>query len=168
VPAFDGDIEDVLAMAEAHEGPAWIRLGRGELPAGAETPPGFSPWRCHRAGAGTVVIAVGPIAGSALAVLAASTASLWSLGVLPVPTPPDALLAAIAGSRLVIVEEHRPANGAGAQIAHKLALLGVHPGKFIHLHAGSANPGYGSQMWLRSQVGLDGPAILAAASGAPD
>jgi transketolase len=165
VPAFDSDVEDVLLMAEDHEGPAWIRLGRGELPAGAEAPPTFTPWRCHRVGVGTVVISVGPIAGTVLATLADTAASLWTLGVFPVPTPPNVLLSAINGRRLVIVEEHRPANGAGPQIAHQLALLGVHPTEFVHLHAGATSRGYGSQTWLRSQVGLDGPSIRAAVLG---
>lgn len=64
VPCFDGDVAATVEEAGRTDGPAYIRLGRGELPAG-RTAPAYAPWRKLSEGTGAVVVAVGPLAGIA-------------------------------------------------------------------------------------------------------
>lgn len=168
VPAFDEDVAAVVERAAAGRGPAYIRLGRGELPAGVVAPE-YAPWRCLRAGSGAVVIAAGPLAGVAMAALAdlpEPGPALWVAGELPLSAapPPAALVAAIAASgRLCVIEEHVSQGGLGAMLASWALTAGIAVPRFRHLFARGYPSGlYGSQAFHRRESGLDAESIRAA------
>ena len=167
VPAFDEDVAAVVERAAAIPGPAYIRLGRGELPAGMVAPD-YAPWRCLLAGGGPVVVAAGPLAGAALAALAglASGPALWVAGELPVSAaPPPAALAAalVASGRLCVIEEHVGQGGLGAMLATWALSSGIAVPRFRHLCARGYPSGlYGSQGFHRRESGLDAQSIRAA------
>ena len=164
LPAFNEDVAPIVARAGA-AGPCYIRLGRGELPAGAIVPP-YAPWRCLAAGDGPVVVAAGPLAGVAMAALAGLAdvrCELWVVSELPLTAnpPPAALAARIAASgRLCVIEEHVGQGGLGAMLATWALNAGVAVRGFSHLHArGYPSHRYGSQAFHRRESGLDADSI---------
>src|SRR6202021_542926 len=91
VPAFTEDMSQTLERAGDLSGPAYVRLGRGEKPEG-EIVPAYAPWRRLLDGRAGVMIAVGPLAGSAWGVLRqfdpASRPALWAVSELPIGANP--------------------------------------------------------------------------------
>lgn len=171
IPAFDEDVQEAVALVGNMSTPCYLRLGRGEPPTGF-TPPPFEPWRQLVDGAGPVIVAVGPIAGTLIGPLlrqpVALRPSLWTVGMLPVMRylPPAAIEQAIAtAGALLIVEEHVARGSFASEYLLYLAERGQIPRRFKSLHAQAPQfKHYGSQRWLRQQSGLDPDAILAAAS----
>jgi transketolase len=161
VPCFNEDVASTIASAANWPHPCYIRLGRGELPEG-ETCPAYQPWRRVLAGAGAVVVSVGPIGGSAWLELRdlpeALRPDLWILSELPLSAgslPPDLVARVAAGAHLVVVEEHIAHGGVGVMLAHRLLLDGIVVKRFTGLNAtGLALGVYGSQKFLREQSGL--------------
>ncbi|NEU10821.1 transketolase [Methylobacterium sp. BTF04] len=170
VPAFDEDVAATVAAAGAIAGPAYIRLGRGEMPAG-EVAPAYAPWRRLRGGTGPVIVAVGPMAGVAWAALAAEDvlqdADLWAVSELPLSLcpPPDAFIEAVRASRrLCVIEEHVAQGGLGHSLAAWCLERGLPVEGFRTLNAAGYPSGtYGSQGFHRRESGLDAPAIRSAA-----
>ena len=169
VPAFEADLGAIVSAMAALEAPAYLRLGRCERPAGFEVP-AFAPWRRLRAGAGPVVVAVGPLVGSLLAALDAAEGGhadpeVWSLVELPlVPEAvPEGLLQSLARSRrLLVVEEHVATGGAGEAIAAFVLEAGVGLDAFGRAVArGYPSGRYGSQAFHRRECGLDSETLLA-------
>lgn len=70
IPAFDEDVEAVLDRAGGAQKPAYIRLGRGEIPKGYAVPT-YAPWRQLLQGDGKTVVVAGPLVGTYLAALEA-------------------------------------------------------------------------------------------------
>lgn len=169
VPTFDEDVAAVIEAAGNSTSPAYIRLGRGEIPAGYQPPP-YAPWRQLTSGGGPVVIAAGPLAGTYLAALQglpeAVRPNLWVVTELPVSASPmpSALLSQVAASALLLVaEEHVSQGSVGSQVALELAVAGASPARVVHLCALAHHYGrYGSQSWLRLQSKLDPASLLAA------
>lgn len=170
VPVFDQDVPDVVTRAGETTGPVYLRLGRGEPPAGY-APPSYAPWRQLTAGGGAVVVGVGPLVGTYIEPFAAlpeeTRPNLWAACELPLGAnpPPAALLDQIAKSRrLLVVEEHVARGGAGAELALMALQQGWPVEDFRHLCAsGRIHPTYGSQAFLRLQSGLDPASMLEAA-----
>jgi transketolase len=178
VPAFDEDVAEVVTRAGDLAAPVYLRLGRGEPPAGYAPPP-YAAWRQLTEGGGGVVIAVGPLVGTYLAPFLSlpeeTRPNLWTACELPLAAnpPPPALVAQVARSRrLLVVEEHVARGGAGAELA-LMALAQRWPVEdFRHLCASGRIPStYGSQAFMRALSGLDPAAVLQAATserpGAP-
>lgn len=169
VPVFDEDLDSVVAQTNAHAGPSYIRLGRGELPPEYRAPQ-YAPWRQLVEGPGAVVVAVGPLAGSYVKVCADleydRRPSLWAVSELPLsrnPLPEQLLAQIIQSGTLLVAEEHVVQGSFGAELAHMLLRTGAPRLKFSHLHAAAHHfGGYGSQRFLREQSGLDPKALLAA------
>lgn len=168
VPAYDEDVAAMVERAAAAPGPAYLRCGRAELPAGGVAP-AYAPWRCLIAGVGPVVVTVGPLAGLAAAALAdlpAPGCALWLAGELPVAAapPPEALAARLAAAAgLCVIEEHVAQGGLGAMLAVWALGAGITVGRFRHLHArGYPSGRYGSQAFHRRESGLDAASIRAA------
>jgi transketolase len=173
-PAFDEDVAAVVAAAGASDLPAYIRLGRGEAPRDALVP-GYAPWRCLLDGDCGVMVAVGPLAGSAWSVLRGMAVdarpALWALCELPLaPSPPEAFVRALRrGAQLAVLEEHVAHGGAGAMLCLWAAQAGIPLRKFVHLHASNVpRATYGAQQFMRLQAGLDPASIAAAASSFAD
>lgn len=167
VPAFDTDVAAVVAAAGSARGPAYLRLGRGELPAG-RTAPAYAPWRRLRVGAGPVMVAVGPMAGIAWGALGdeADGADLWAVSELPLtmnPPPPAFVAALRASGRLCVVEEHVAQGGLGHSLAAWCLQQGIAIAGLRLLNAAGYPSGtYGSQTFHRHESGLDAAAIRAA------
>ena len=172
VPAFDEDVAAVVALAGASADPCYVRLGRGEPPRGYVPPP-FAAWRRLREGVGPIVLALGPLAGTALQALSAAgaTAELWAVGALPFPAagPPAELRTAIASGRPIIVyEEHVRHGGLGAAFAQWVLEEGLPAARMRHLAIDPKAPAerYGSQPYMRQSSGI-APEQLLAAINAP-
>jgi transketolase len=169
VPVFDEDMEAVVLNASDCGGPAYIRMGRGEAPAGYAIP-AYEPWRQLIDGGGGVIIAVGPLAGSYIALLETlpfeARPNLWALSRLPIEQnpPPTKLVEQIESSEILCVaEEHVKRGGAGSELALYLLEGDIKVKHFIHKYALSHHyERYGSQTFLRRQSALDAESIIAA------
>jgi transketolase len=169
VPTFDEDLAEAVPWVGNENGPCYLRLGRGEPPAGWKVPD-FAPWRALTAGEGPPMVVVGPLAGTYVSSFeslpVSSRPNLWAVSVLPIEAapPPEALLAQIKGAgALLVAEEHVAQGGFGAAFALWLARRGLCPLRFGHLHAlAHRYPRYGSQAFLRRESKLDPGAAIAA------
>lgn len=161
VPCFNEDVAPVIQSAGKWQHPCYVRLGRGELPAGEQAPQ-YQAWRRVLKGAGSVVVTAGPIGGSVWSALRdlpeGDRPDLWIVSELPLSSCalPDALTEKLgAGANLVVVEEHIAHGGLGAMLIHRLLTDGVPIGRFANLNAaGLALNAYGSQTYLRERSGL--------------
>ena len=162
IPAFNEDVDDVVAAAVAIDGPSYLRMGRGESPPGWPVPR-FAPWRQLTSGGGPVVVAAGPLAGTYIEAFEAkpddSRPNLWVVGALPFERYPlpDVLISQleVSGS-LCVAEEHVSQGSVAAQLMLELAHRGVAVKRFKHLHALAHNyDSYGSQHYLRKKSALD-------------
>jgi len=167
VPVFDEDVEEVVSKAGDTAGPAYIRLGRGELPAGVSAPL-YSPWRQLTSGGGLVMIVAGPIAGSYIAPLLQLPESirpnLWVVSELPINInlPPSQLIAQLSQyKKLLVIEEHVEQGGIASQLALWLLSQGIALEKFVHRCATKHHfESYGSQVFLRAKSSLDPVSIM--------
>jgi transketolase len=164
VPAFNEDVAPVVERAGA-EGPSYVRLGRGELPADV-TLPAYAPWRRLIAGDGPVVVAAGPLAGSAMAALRDLQGvhpELWVVSELPlaaVPPPPEFVDRIAASGQLCVIEEHVDQGGLGQMLAIWALNAGITVRAFRHQHARGYPSGlYGSQTFHRRESMLDADSI---------
>ncbi|MGB4116272.1 MAG: transketolase [Polaromonas sp.] len=168
-PVFDEDVPEAVVNAGATQAASYLRLGRGEPPKGYLVP-AYAPWRQLVQGAGPVVIAVGPLAGTYIEALQLMPEQLrpclWAVAELPLSMHPlpDELLRQIALVQTVcIAEEHVARGGLGSEIALYFALAGIMPKRMAHLHALAHHyPRYGSQSYLRVQSRLDPRSLLSA------
>jgi len=166
VPCFDDDVAVVIHAAKQRQTPCYIRLGRGELPAGEETP-AYHPWRELLAGDNAIVIATGPIASmvwhTCRDLPETQRPSVWVVSELPLT--PDSLPAAVTskiagGAKLIVVEEHISHGGLAQMMLYYCATHGISVRDFHSLHArGIAIGVYGSQSYLRQQSQLTPVAI---------
>jgi transketolase len=163
VPVTSADVQASLAEALAKGGPAYIRLnlaakvdfiGDGSL----------RPFRQVRAGDGGVIVCLGPLVREVVNALASAgdaSPSIWTLARFPFDDLPARLVEELRTTRKVlVVEEHVAAGGAGEAFA--AALLGVidAPIRFAHLYArGYPSGRYGSQRWHLEESGLAGEAL---------
>jgi transketolase len=166
VPAFNEDVAPVIEAAARQPHPAYIRLGKGELPP-REMAPAYEPWRQLTDGYGPVIVVAGPLAGTAWAVARElpieTRPSLWVVSELPLDTtpPPSRFVAEVSrNGRLLVIEEHIRQGGLGAMLAHWLLESSVAIRAFRHLSAaGLAVGAYGSQAFLRQHSHLDPESI---------
>lgn len=169
VPVFDEDVPATIVRAGESKGACYLRLGRGEPPKGFSVPP-YAPWRQLTDGAGPVVIAVGPLAGTYIEALLLMSEEirpcLWSVAELPLSMHPmpEALVRQIAQIQsLCIAEEHVARGGFGSELALHFALTGTMPRRIVHLHAlAHQYARYGSQHYLRKQSRLDPQSLVSA------
>lgn len=171
IPAFADDVVPMVRKMAVSHHPAYLRLGRHEMPQDAVIPP-YAQWRKLLAGSRGVAVTVGPVAAEAYAAVTAlpveQRPSLWVLAELPVL--PDSVPAELSGelsapgSYLMVIEEHVAHGGAGMILSHLFALLGVRFDRFLHLHAIGYPPksGYGSQQFHRRLSGIDSASIARA------
>jgi len=172
VPAFDEDIEAVIARVGASRTPAYIRLGRGEPPHGYKVPD-YLPWRQLTSGAGPVVIGVGPLAGIYIEAFKQlpwkSRPNFWVVAELPLaqnPIPEDLLAQIEKCVGLCVAEEHVRHGGFGSLLMLHLASQSIFVPKFRHLYSRAHHfDRYGSQTFLRQQSSLDCESMLSVLSG---
>jgi transketolase len=169
VPVFDDDVAAVVTRAGAASRPAYIRLGRGEAPAGYAVKP-YAPWRQLTYGDGPVVIVVGPLAGTYIAPFEEMSPgrrpNLWAVAELPLECnalPGELVDQISSASALCVAEEHVRRGGFGAELTLHLADEGIAVRHFRHLYARAHYfERYGSQPFLRHHSALDAGSMLAA------
>ncbi len=167
-PVFDEDVEAVVEHAATNGRPTYLRIGRGEPPAGYEVPP-YAAWRELVEGNDGVVIAVGPLAGTYISAIASlpveSRPSLWAVAELPLEDtpPPIELLEQLARAKAVVVaEEHVRQGGFASELALHMSSRGLSVPHIRHLHAlAHTYSSYGSQAFLRAKSRLDPASLLA-------
>lgn len=170
-PVFDEDVPAAIESAARESGAVYLRLGRGEQPAGYAVPD-YSPWRQLVQGEGIPVLAVGPLATTYIAALQdlpdSKRPSLWAVAELPLSRHglPEALEQAISTHRVICVaEEHVARGGFASELSLYLMQRGV-SARMLHLHAKAHHyDRYGSQTYLRAQSGLDPQSLLDAIQG---
>jgi transketolase len=168
VPAFAADVSVIVDHLTQFRHPAYLRLGRCELPPGAELP-SYAPWRCLMEGQGPVVAVVGPLAGGIWKAVRElpdhQRPSLWVITELPIADGaiPAAFFNQLRRSRrLMVIEEHVAQGGVGQMLARALALAGEMPPQFSHRCAqGYVSGNFGSQAFHRKECGLDPESIVA-------
>lgn len=165
IPAFDEDVPTVIDRVGQCQYPAYLRLGRGEIPKDFVVPD-YKPWRQLISGQGMVMIVVGPLVGcylDSLRVLPeAKRPNVWVVSELPILELPNALLEQFALKRgLCVIEEHVQRGGLGSELALYLLNKQIAVGDFYHLYAKAHHyASYGSQSFLRMQSGLDANRVL--------
>ena len=172
VPVFDEDMDAVIAHAGGSNHPAYIRMGRGEQPKDYVVP-AYAPWRQLVHGGGSVVIAVGPLAGTYIKVFQQMAfecrPNLWAVAELPLelnPLPGELLAQIEISSGLCIAEEHVRQGGFGSQLMLYLAEHDITLRNFRHFFARAHHfERYGSQNYLRRQSALDAETIVATLEG---
>ena len=168
VPAFAADVGVIVDRLARFPHPAYLRLGRCELPPDAAWPP-YSAWRQLLEGRGLTAVVVGPLAGGLWAALGElppdRRPSLWVLAELPVAAsslPPLFLEQLGRSGHLMVIEEHVPSGGAAEALLYALAVAGRSPARFSHRCAvGYPSGFYGSQSFHRRECGLDAKSIFA-------
>jgi len=168
IPTFDEDVGETVARAGAAEAPAYLRLGRGEAPAGYPIP-AYAPWRQLTQGSGIVVIVAGPLAGAYISTFSALPEelrpNLWVVSELPLSLnpPPAELERQLRDSRrLCVVEEHVSRGGLGSELALFSLKSQWRLEDFHHLFARAHHfSSYGSQSFLRIQAGIDLQSVMA-------
>lgn len=172
-PVFDEDIPAAVEATGAWPHAAYLRLGRGEPPVGFNVP-AYAPWRQLVSGqSGALIIAVGPLAGTYVAMLEAlpegDRPSLWALAELPVDPaglPPRLVAQAKAADTVCVAEEHVEQGGAGMALAILFLRENIAVRRFVHLHAlAHVYDTYGSQKFLRKKSCLDPQSLLRALNG---
>ncbi|WP_201313753.1 hypothetical protein [Dyella sp. EPa41] len=165
-PVFDEDVPAAIESASKETRAVYLRLGRGEQPAGYAIPD-YSPWRQLVQGEGIPVIAVGPLATTYISALQDLSDSrrpnLWAVAELPLSRHglPEALEQAIRTHQVICVaEEHVAHGGFASELSLYLMQRGV-SARMLHLHAKAHHyDRYGSQAYLRAQSGLDPQSLL--------
>ncbi len=170
IPTDAEETAKALITLVDNPGPGYVRLSTEPLPVvtGPDSPFDLGAPSVLREGSDVGLVASGALVFEALCAAdlledAGQSARVLAIHTLS-PFEP-ALLEALARElgALVVAEEHAPAGGLGAVCAQALAQESV---AFEHLHAGSKPVGAASNPTLRSALGLDREAIVAAAGRA--
>jgi transketolase len=167
IPVFDEDLHPIVEKLLTLKHPAYLRLGRDELPSGMRRP-AYSPWRKLLDGGGPVVVAVGPLGGAywmeAAQLELEQQPKLWILSELPVIETelPEAFLQDLkVADRLLVAEEHVAHGGVGEMLSRVLLLQGMAPKRFGNLCAQGYPSGlHGSQNFHRCESGMDAKQFL--------
>lgn len=168
VPVFDEDIAAVIGKIGMDTHSTYLRLGRGEPPAGY-TVPEYAAWRQLVAGNGPPVIAVGPLAGTYIKAVAElpedRRPDLWAVSELPLasnPLPKNLVDRILARGCVYVAEEHVSQGSFAAALAMYLLERNM-SARMTHLYARAHHyPRYGSQSYLRAKSGLDPQSLLRA------
>ncbi len=162
IPFCDQDVEEVIGSMMACDGPAYLRLGKGEKPKRIKLPK-YSPVRKILTGNKLTVVSIGPvglnvlqaeekIAGNPVDFFVVSELSIKKL----LPTLKSSV---IRTKKLLVVEEHVARGGLGEHLTHKLSEAGLYF-KFFHLCAQGYPSGcYGSQNFHQTESHLDSKSI---------
>lgn len=128
IPADHEETEQAVMALTAHEGPAYLRLYRGDVPQSLGMPGRFEigKVRLLRTGPDCMVFATGRMVERALAAAAALEQEGLSVGVCNVsslsPLDAEGIAAAAAPARCIVtVEEHSVYGGLGGAICEVLA-----------------------------------------------
>jgi len=170
-PADAAETRSALLAAAAHDGPVYLRVGRGPVPAihpGLEVP-GFRLGRAitMRQGGDVTLMATGTLLSAALEAAEELAQRGIAAAVLSVPTvkPLDeeaVLNAASQTAGIVTIEDNRLAGGFGGAVAEYLGQHRPSPLRMIGIP--EVYPVVGKPEELYREYRMDVPAIVAAAT----
>ncbi len=170
IPAFDCDVDAMVTKLFEADHPAYLRLGRSELPRGRDAP-AYRAWRRLSRGGGATLLVAGPLVGGIWAEAIQQDPELrpnvWAVCELPIEELPREFLEDVRRSdHLIVVEEHVARGGVGQMIACALLESGLAPRRFVTRPAlGYISGRYGSQMFHRKESGIDAASIIELAVG---
>lgn len=162
IPVFDEDLAALIPRIGQSQDPAYLRLGKGEVPAGYPVTP-YAPWRQLIEGDGPTIIAVGPITGTFLGDFLAMSQerrpNFWACSELPLsqnPFPEKLLAQVLKSKNLSVIEEHVLQGSLASAIAIQF-LSGSIALDYFRVFCAKQHiyNSYGSQKFLRKQSALD-------------
>ena len=156
-------VETKLATAAllAHDGPGYLRLGKGGEPTIHQVDPGFQIGRALslREGDDATIIATGAILAEAARAVDLLAEQGIHAGLLSMPTiqplDTEAVLRAARTPLIVTVEEHRPVGGLGSAVAETLADEPQSRARLIRCGVTISPKIVGSGAYLRERNHLD-------------
>ena len=166
-PCDADEMERAMPLTVGHQGPVYIRLGRGGdkvVTCDRKFVIGDAVPMCN-SGTGVLLVATGTTTQIAL-----EASKFAGLGVLYMPTlkPLDCagvVRAARAMSHVITIEDHSIIGGLGSAVAEVLAESGD-KGTFKRIGYPDVFPhGYGTQDEMRARYGITAEAIVAAVKG---
>lgn len=166
VPSFN---EDILAMISNITSPTYLRLGRDTRPNNVNVPT-YSPWRKILSGGNGVMVALGPLAGTAweafLETPFEQRPSIWAVTDFSPELIDNQFLYEIKNKKLYIIEEHVESGGLGMIISLILVKNNIPVSRFIHRTAlRYPTNRFGSQSFHQKQCGLDIDSIKSMVEG---
>jgi transketolase len=157
VPISNEDVFQTFDAGFAHDGPSYLRMGFGVLPATA-TLPHYSPIRRIQVGNQITVLGLGPVALNALNAVQKNKfdADLFAISEAPILHLPEEFKASVKRTgKLLVLEEHVSRGGIGEMIAYHLMKSGISV-QFHHRFAlGYPTKLYGSQKYHQGLSHLD-------------
>lgn len=162
VPAFN---EDISAMLSDLEVPTYLRLGYDEHPKGLQVPK-YASWREVLVGGQGILVALGPLAGTAWKALndlpIKQRPSVWAVTEMDLQLIPEIFWDALVKCpMLYVIEEHVAEGGLGMNLSLAILQKGYRVQKFVHRFALRYPSGrFGSQTFHRRESGLDSESIL--------
>jgi transketolase len=163
------EVESVLDVAQAIEGPVYVRMLRGEVPRlfDPADPMRFQTARVLRRGSDVTVLssgicteealrAIGPIAGRGVSVRHLHVSTLK-------PFADPAAVDALASARLGVVtmENHNTIGGLGSAVAEVMAEAGM-ARRLVRLGINDQYSHGASRAYLMRECGLDASALVGA------
>lgn len=176
VPADAAEARQVVGLALNHDGPTYIRLGKGGEPAVHEAPPVLARGAVLplRHGGDALIVANGGLVAEALAAADSLGRDGWSVAVWSVPwlAPFDAAAFADAARRFAVIltaEEGVTTGGLGAAAAAVVAReAGARAQLLMAGVPDDRKRGVMSQETARATFGLDGAGLAVRLRGALD
>jgi transketolase len=164
------DVESVLDVAQAVDGPVYVRMLRGEIPRlfPADRPMRLGEVRELGRGEELLLISSGIATEEAMRAAAAMRQRDVSVGHLHVstlkPFAAEAVVAAAAGARcgVITIENHTVIGGLGAAVAEALAEAGA-ARRLVRLGLQDRFAHGASPRYLMRECGIDAVAVVAAA-----
>jgi transketolase len=159
IPFCDEDVEAVCDAMMSREGPSYLRMGLGSLPARLGKLSKYEPVRQILSGPACTVVGLGPVILNAVAALEAASieADVFAVSELPLVGSIEKISESAKRTRkLLVVEEHVARGGLAEHLASLLLKAKVGELDFRHAHA-QGYPGsvYGSQAFHQQKSGLD-------------
>lgn len=161
------EVETVLPVADAVDGPVYVRVLRGAVPRLFDTPFQFNRLRTLRRGADVAVLSSGIATEEALRATHALTSAGVSLTHLHVstlkPFARDEVLDLLSGVRLgvITIENHTVVGGLGSIVAEILAEAGLGK-KLVRLGLQDTFAHGASRPYLMREYGFDALGLVAA------
>lgn len=165
IPFCNEEVEEVVSHMFSRRGPAYLRLGFGNIPQGLALP-SYQHTRQLMKGKAVTVVGMGPVCLNAIESInkidnREGLVDLFIVSEIPLPGLKAELIeSVIRTGKLIVVEEHVKRGGLGEHLAALLLENGISC-RLVHLCAmGYPNGLYGSQGYHQKISGLDTDSIV--------
>lgn len=163
IPFCSDDVPEIITRMMERNGPAYLRLERGEKPEKLLIP-AYSHTRKLLSGDKITIVAMGSVVLNALqaaSLFEINPVDLFVISEIPIPKLTKELADSIKKTKkLLVIEEHVSRGGLGENLSLKLLEKAISPKKFLHLCAGGYPNGlYGDQKYHQKDNCLDAESI---------